>query len=88
MKYFGASIQNRKAGQRQEVSMRHPLRILSIEDDPTDAKLIQDLLEAESVVCEVRRIDTQAALMAAIERGGTDLILWITAFPHSSAFRH
>src|ERR1700676_4793700 len=57
------------------MSMRHPLRILSIEDDPKDAKLIQDLLEAEGVVCEVTRVDTQAALVASLEQGGIDLIL-------------
>src|ERR1700731_3076004 len=55
--------------------MRHPLRILSIEDDPKDAKLIQDLLEAEGVACEVTRVDTQAALVASVEQGGIDLIL-------------
>jgi hypothetical protein len=27
----------------------HPLRILSIEDDPKDAELIQDLLETEGI---------------------------------------
>src|SRR3984893_16394099 len=57
------------------MSMRQPLRILSIEDDPNDAKLIQDLLEAEGVVCEVTRVDTQAAMVASIEQGGIDLIL-------------
>jgi PAS domain S-box-containing protein len=55
--------------------MRHPLRILSIEDDPKDAKLIQDLLETEGVACEVTRVDTQAALVASVEQGGIDLIL-------------
>jgi PAS domain S-box-containing protein len=55
--------------------MVHPLRILSIEDDPKDAKLIQDLLETEGVVCEVTRIDTEAALLASVEHGGIDLIL-------------
>jgi PAS domain-containing protein len=55
--------------------MPHPLRILSIEDDPNDAKLIQDLLETEGLVCEVTRIDTQAALLAALEKDGIDLIL-------------
>ena len=54
---------------------RRPLRILSIEDDPKDAKLIQDLLEAGDVVCEVTRVDTQAALQASVEQGGIDLIL-------------
>src|SRR6201998_3305682 len=55
--------------------MRHPLRILSIEDDPKDAELIQDLLETEGIVCEVTRIDTEAALLASLEQGGIDLIL-------------
>src|ERR1700674_1489137 len=55
--------------------MRHPLRILSIEDDPKDAKLIQDLLEAEGLACEVTRVDTQAALGLSLEPGGIDLIL-------------
>jgi PAS domain S-box-containing protein len=55
--------------------MRHPLRILSIEDDPKDTKLIQDLLETEGVVCEVTRVDTEAALLASVEQGGIDLIL-------------
>jgi PAS domain S-box-containing protein len=58
-----------------EKSMRHPLRILSIEDDPNDTKLIQDLLETEGVVCEVTRVDTEAALLASVEQGGIDLIL-------------
>jgi PAS domain S-box-containing protein len=55
--------------------MRQPLRILSIEDDPNDTKLIQELLEAEGVACEVTRVDTQAALLASFEQGGIDLIL-------------
>src|SRR6202165_250979 len=55
--------------------MRHPLRILSIEDDPKDTELIQDLLETEGIVCEVTRVDTQAALLASVEQGGIDLIL-------------
>jgi PAS domain S-box-containing protein len=55
--------------------MRNPLRILSIEDDPKDAELIQDLLETEDIVCEVTRVDTQAALQASLEQGRIDLIL-------------
>jgi PAS domain S-box-containing protein len=55
--------------------MRQPLRILSIEDDPKDAKLIHDLLEAEGLVCDVTRADTQAAVRASLEQGGIDLIL-------------
>src|SRR6266853_1777035 len=55
--------------------MRNPLRILSIEDDPKDTELIQDLLETEDIVCKVTRVDSQAALEASLEQGGIDLIL-------------
>src|SRR4029077_5393369 len=55
--------------------MRNPLRILSIEDDPKDSKLIQDLLETEDIACEVTRVDTQAALLASLEQAEIDLIL-------------
>ena len=55
--------------------MLHPLRILSIEDDPKDTGLIQGLLEAEGIVCEVMRVDTEAALLDCVEQGGIDLIL-------------
>jgi PAS domain S-box-containing protein len=55
--------------------MQEPLRILSIEDDPKDTQLIQDLLETEGIVCEVTRVDTEAALLASVEQGGIGLIL-------------
>src|ERR1700726_1918881 len=57
------------------MSMRHPLRILSVEDDPKDAELIQDLLQTEGIVCQVTRVDTEAELLASVEQGGIDLIL-------------
>src|SRR5882724_8817325 len=52
-----------------------PLRVLSIEDDPKDAELIQDLLAAAQFVCEFTRVETEAALRAALEQGKIDLIL-------------
>jgi PAS domain S-box-containing protein len=55
--------------------MPHPLRILSVEDHPKDSELIQGLLETEGIVCEVTRVDTEAALLACLEQGGIDLIL-------------
>ena len=55
--------------------MPQPLRILSIEDDPKDTELIQDLLEAENIACEVKRVETEATLLALLEKGGIDLIL-------------
>jgi DNA-binding NtrC family response regulator len=55
--------------------MRDSLRILSLEDDPNDTELIQELLEAEGIVCAITRVDTQAALVTSLARGGVDLIL-------------
>jgi DNA-binding NtrC family response regulator len=57
------------------VSTIHPLRILSLEDDPNDAELIQEQLRSEHIACELSRVDTQAAFVAALEQGGIDLIL-------------
>ncbi|HZV89836.1 MAG TPA: sigma 54-interacting transcriptional regulator [Candidatus Binatus sp.] len=54
--------------------MSQPLRILSLEDDPKDTDLIQELL-SEEIVCEVTRVETQASFLASLERGGIDLIL-------------
>ena len=63
------------AGKRQEVNLRQLLRILSLEDDPRDAELIQGLLEAEGIACEVTRVDTQPAFQASLEGDSFDLIL-------------
>ena len=57
------------------MSIRPPLRILSIEDDPKDTELIQGLLETEGIVCEVTRVDTEASLRDLLKQGGVDLIL-------------
>ena len=53
----------------------HPLRILSLEDDPNDAELIQEQLHSEGMACDLSRVDTQTAFLAALEQGGIDLIL-------------
>src|SRR4029434_5544035 len=52
-----------------------PLRILHLEDNPTDAELIQAILETEGIICDVTRVDTQADFFASLEQGGFDLIL-------------
>jgi len=51
------------------------LRILYLEDEPRDAELVQASLEAEDIVCEVRRADTQASFLTFLQQGGFDLIL-------------
>ena len=57
------------------MSVGQPLRILSIEDDPNDTDLIQGVLETENIVCEVTRVDTQAAMLTSVAQGNIDLIL-------------
>jgi PAS domain S-box-containing protein len=52
-----------------------PLRILLLEDDSSDAELIQELLEAGHIVCEVIRVQTRAEFVAALNDTGIDLIL-------------
>jgi PAS domain S-box-containing protein len=54
--------------------MRQPLRILSLEDDPNDAGLIQATLEADGIACELVRVDTQPAFEVSIGES-IDLIL-------------
>jgi PAS domain S-box-containing protein len=52
-----------------------PLRILLLEDDPTDAALIQELLEADNIACDVTHVQTRADYLSGLEDPATDLIL-------------
>jgi PAS domain S-box-containing protein len=63
------------AGQREETTVKTPLRILLLEDDAHDAELIQELLETDHFVCEVVRVQTLSEFMAALKNGGIELIL-------------
>jgi PAS domain S-box-containing protein len=56
------------------VSMR-PLKILSLEDDPRDAELIQALLEPEDFDFVLTRASTRAGFVDALDRAEFDLIL-------------
>jgi PAS domain S-box-containing protein len=55
--------------------MKSSLRILHLEDDPTDAQLVQETLDAAGIACDVRRVETEAEFAAALRQGGIDLIL-------------
>jgi signal transduction histidine kinase len=55
--------------------MKSPLHILHLEDDPNDAKLVQSTLKAAGIAYEITRVETQDDFVAALERGGIDLIL-------------
>jgi PAS domain S-box-containing protein len=52
-----------------------PLRILLLEDDPIDAVLIQELLEADNIACEVTRVQTRTEYLSGLEDSAIDLIL-------------
>jgi PAS domain S-box-containing protein len=54
--------------------MQPPLRILSLEDDPRDAELLQDTLEIDGISSEITRVETEAQFVASLTRGGFDLI--------------
>jgi PAS domain S-box-containing protein len=51
------------------------LRVLYLEDNPRDAKLVQETLEAGGMACAVTRVETQADFIASLEQGAFDLIL-------------
>jgi C4-dicarboxylate-specific signal transduction histidine kinase len=51
------------------------LRILLLEDNSSDAELIQELLEEAQFMCEVTRVQTRPEFRAALENVEIDLIL-------------
>lgn len=46
-----------------------------LEDNPTDAELAQELLEADQLVCEVTRVQTRAEFLTGLESDRIGLIL-------------
>jgi PAS domain S-box-containing protein len=55
--------------------MTAPLRVLLLEDSPSDAELIQELLEAEHFVGETRCVQTRDEFLLALQSGEVDLVL-------------
>ncbi len=55
--------------------MTTPLRLLHLEDNPTDSDLIVTLLAEGGIACTPRRIDDRDAFIAALKEGQIDLIL-------------
>jgi CheY-like chemotaxis protein len=51
------------------------LRILLLEDDPSDAELVQATLEADQLVCDVNVIKTRAEFLTGLESQQIDLVL-------------
>ncbi len=66
------------------------MRILHLEDDPKDAEIIKEMLLSEGMVCDIVRVDTQAAFVDALEQGNFELIFAdysLPAFDGISALR-
>lgn len=55
--------------------MSHRLRVLNLEDDPNDSELIQAQLAKGEIQCDMVRLETREDFVAAMKRGGFDLIL-------------
>jgi PAS domain S-box-containing protein len=60
---------------REEGAMSAPIRILLLEDDPNDAQLVEDLLEADQFVSRIVCVQSRAEFLAALKEGHFDLIL-------------
>ena len=62
-------------GACQRGSVKIPLRLLLLEDDPIDADLVAATLSEAGLECIARRVDTRSDFLAALESGDFDLIL-------------
>ncbi len=58
-----------------ENRVKNPLRVLQLEDNPVDAELILATLAEGGIPCEADRVETRADFLAALKRGGYDMIL-------------
>jgi len=68
--------------------MNTPLHILHLEDDPSDAALVQSTLEADGINCATTRVQNRDDFVAALEHGGIDLILSDLSLPRLTDCRH
>ncbi len=55
-------------------SMKQTLRILHLEDDLRDAKLVEEMLLSEGIACDIVRVDTKTAFIGALEQSGFEMI--------------
>jgi PAS domain S-box-containing protein len=58
-----------------EKAVKPTLRILYLEDDPTDAELVQETLAADGIQSQIVRVETEADFVAALKQDGFDLVL-------------
>jgi sigma-B regulation protein RsbU (phosphoserine phosphatase) len=57
------------------------LRILHLDDDPQDSKLVQSLLQAAGIDCHFVSVATEPEFVAALERKSVDLTLSDSTLP-------
>ena len=72
--------------EKKRLIMKSPLRILQLEDDPNDAALVLSMLETEGIVFTAVCVHNRADFVAALERGGIDLILSDFSLPAFDGF--
>ncbi|HEY5281173.1 MAG TPA: response regulator [Polyangia bacterium] len=65
--------------------MTNPLRVLLVEDSPTDAKLVVQALSKLGRPLEYERVETAEDMRAALEKGTWDLVLSDWSMPRFSA---
>jgi PAS domain S-box-containing protein len=57
-------------------------QLLYLEDDLTDAELLQDTLLANGLACDITRVDTECGFISALQQDGFDLILADYTLPY------
>src|SRR5262245_14315444 len=56
-------------------TVKAPLQILYLEDDPADADIVQEILADDGISCAVTRVESEGEFRRRLEAGGFDLIL-------------
>jgi len=67
--------------------MKPLLQILHLEDDPTDAELVEATLRREGVACNILVVATRSDFVAALDQGGIDLVLADFSLPDFDGMR-
>ena len=62
--------------------MKKPLHVIHIEDSLEDSELVQHLLQAAGIACEIQRVETRDQFEKALQQSTCDLILSDCTLPH------
>ena len=61
------------------------VRILHLEENPRDSELMGEILADDGIECEILRVEDREGYLAALERGGFDLIVCAFSLPSLGA---